>query len=124
MNFNSFRVFAALISVLYLADVVWMLIAVAKTIWPKKTLLLFPLLTVLSVDSIAKCGIPATHRSSKARIEFMRQTGYPHGRKGWIVDHIKALCVGGSDTPANMQWQTIAEAKKKDRVECVCPVKK
>jgi hypothetical protein len=37
---------------------------------------------------------------------------------GYIVDHIKALCVCGKDKPSNMQWQTIAEAKKKDRTEC------
>jgi hypothetical protein len=37
---------------------------------------------------------------------------------GYIVDHIKALCVCGKDRPSNMQWQTVAEAKKKDRVEC------
>jgi len=28
-----------------------------------------------------------------------------------------ALKRGGADTPANMQWQTVAEAKAKDRVE-------
>lgn len=38
---------------------------------------------------------------------------------GYIVDHIKALCVCGKDRPSNMQWQTVAEAKKKDRTECV-----
>lgn len=37
---------------------------------------------------------------------------------GYIVDHIKALCVCGKDRPSNMQWQTVVEAKKKDRVEC------
>lgn len=37
---------------------------------------------------------------------------------GYIVDHIKALCVCGKDRPYNMQWMTVAEAKKKDRVEC------
>jgi hypothetical protein len=33
------------------------------------------------------------------------------------VDHIKPLKRGGSDTPENMQWQTKAEAKAKDRTE-------
>jgi len=36
---------------------------------------------------------------------------------GYVVDHIKALKHGGSDTPENMQWQTRAEAKAKDREE-------
>jgi hypothetical protein len=36
---------------------------------------------------------------------------------GWIVDHVTPLCAGGPDDPANMQWQTTAEAKEKDRQE-------
>ena len=45
-------------------------------------------------------------------------TGLPHGRcPGYIIDHNIALKRGGPDTPANMQWQTVAEAKAKDRWE-------
>jgi hypothetical protein len=36
---------------------------------------------------------------------------------GYVVDHIVPLKRGGSDSPANMQWQTKAEAKAKDRIE-------
>jgi hypothetical protein len=36
---------------------------------------------------------------------------------GYVVDHIKPLCAGGADHPSNMQWQTVKEAKKKDRRE-------
>ena len=36
---------------------------------------------------------------------------------GYVVDHIKALKHGGSDTPENMQWQTRAEADAKDHTE-------
>ena len=39
------------------------------------------------------------------------------GRPGYVVDHIIALACGGADTPANMQWQTIAEGRAKDRRE-------
>lgn len=56
-------------------------------------------------------------RSSAARKAFMRKTGYPHGRPGYVIDHIIPLKRGGSDTPDNMQWQTIEEAKAKDKVE-------
>lgn len=57
-------------------------------------------------------------RSPEVREQFMRETGFPHGRPGWVVDHVIALCHGGPDAVANMQWQTKAEAKAKDRVEC------
>jgi hypothetical protein len=34
-----------------------------------------------------------------------------------VVDHVIALKRGGADAPSNMQWQTIADAKAKDRIE-------
>lgn len=36
---------------------------------------------------------------------------------GYVVDHISPLACGGPDAPSNMQWQTVAGAKEKDRVE-------
>ena len=56
-------------------------------------------------------------RSPHARAEFMRRTGYPHGRPGYVVDHIIPLACGGADAPTNMQWQTVAAGKMKDRSE-------
>ena len=56
-------------------------------------------------------------RSSSARNQFMKQTGYPHGRPGYVIDHIKPLKKGGCDCPSNMQWQTIKEGKAKDKWE-------
>jgi len=45
-------------------------------------------------------------------------TGARHWRMpGYVVDHIVPLKRGGEDAPGNMQWQTAAEAKAKDRVE-------
>jgi len=56
-------------------------------------------------------------RSAAAKTEFERETGYPHGRKGYVVDHIVPLTCGGADAPANMQWQTKEEGKAKDKTE-------
>ena len=62
-------------------------------------------------------------RSSRARIAFKElhpcpATGSSTGAcPNYVIDHIRALKHGGSDTPGNMQWQTIAEARAKDRVE-------
>lgn len=59
-------------------------------------------------------------RDPKAKAEFMRETGYPEGRPGYVVDHRVPLECGGSDSPSNMQWQTKAEAKAKDKTEGDC----
>jgi hypothetical protein len=42
---------------------------------------------------------------------------YRHGRPGYEHDHIMPLCLGGSDTEANLQWQPLDEAKLKDVLE-------
>lgn len=56
-------------------------------------------------------------RSSSAKSAFERQTGHAGGWQGHVVDHIVPLACGGSDAPSNMQWQTTADGKAKDRVE-------
>lgn len=62
-------------------------------------------------------------RSATARREFQRQnpcpsTGRPSGAcPGYVVDHVQALKHGGLDEPGNMQWQTTAAARAKDKVE-------
>ncbi len=65
-------------------------------------------------------------RSKAAKSAFERQQPCPStGRTGgscpgYVVDHVKALECGGADDPANMQWQTSADAKAKDRTEREC----
>jgi hypothetical protein len=62
-------------------------------------------------------------RSTKAKDEFKKSHPCPAtgssrgGCKGYVIDHVQALKHGGTDTPSNMQWQTTAAAKAKDKVE-------
>ena len=62
-------------------------------------------------------------RSKKAIHDFRKDhpcpaTGNKSGAcPGYVIDHVKPLCVGGPDRPSHMQWQTVFDAKRKDRVE-------
>ena len=63
------------------------------------------------------------YRSLELKHQFQRQhpcpsTGRPTGAcPGYIKDHIVPLACGGPDSVANLQWQTVAAAKAKDRWE-------
>jgi len=59
----------------------------------------------------------ASCRSPAVKHQFDRINGFPHGRHGYIVDHVCALANGGIDDVRNMQYQTTAESKIKDRIE-------
>lgn len=86
-----------------------------------KVLIQFAIALVLSTGLIQPTQ--ATERDPKQRAEFKRANPCPATGKGtgacpgYVMDHIRPLCAGGPDTPANMQWQTVAEAKEKDRLE-------
>jgi hypothetical protein len=52
------------------------------------------------------------------RLQPCPATGQARGPcPGWVIDHVQPLCAGGPDHPRNMQWQTVADAKVKDRLE-------
>jgi len=63
------------------------------------------------------------HRSAAVRREFQRDfpcpsTSSTHGAcPGYIADHKIPLSCGGADAITNMQWQTTAAARIKDRWE-------
>jgi hypothetical protein len=62
-------------------------------------------------------------RDPAQRAKFMKShpcpsTGKTYGAcQGYVVDHVQALKHGGRDDSSNMQWQTTAEAKAKDKWE-------
>jgi hypothetical protein len=76
-----------------------------------------------SAQAIHRDAHGRIERSEAARAAFKREhpcpaTHLPTGPcPGYIIDHVIALKRGGTDNPANMQWQTVDEAKAKDRVE-------
>jgi hypothetical protein len=79
-------------------------------------------------SSRAAPGVPRNShgkiaRSINAKDEFKLShpcpsTGRGSGAcPGYVIDHVQALKRGGADAPNNMQWQTTAAAKAKDRTE-------
>jgi hypothetical protein len=81
-------------------------------------------LVVLAAAAFADFAAHASvHRSHAAVAEFKRMspcpsTGLRRGAcAGYVVDHVVPLCAGGPDAASNMQWQTVADAKVKDRAE-------
>jgi hypothetical protein len=65
-------------------------------------------------------------RSAAAKDAFKRQQPCPANGKssgscpGYVIDHVNPLECGGADAPSNMQWQTLAEGKAKDKTERYC----
>jgi len=60
-------------------------------------------------------------RSTAAKNAFKNGNPCPaNGRTfgscpGYVIDHIHPLECGGADDPSNIQWQTVAEGKAKDK---------
>ncbi|MER2518604.1 MAG: HNH endonuclease signature motif containing protein [Candidatus Accumulibacter phosphatis] len=78
------------------------------------------LLVLVCLASACEAG---QKRNAAVAAAFQREipcpsTGQTRGTcAGWIKDHIVPLCAGGPDTVQNMQWQTVEDAKEKDRRE-------
>jgi hypothetical protein len=74
-------------------------------------------------EGVARSADGRIKRSTAPRTQFKKlnpcpATGLSRGAcPGYVIDHIHPLKRGGADHPGNMQWQTRAEAKEKDRWE-------
>jgi hypothetical protein len=82
---------------------------------------IFLLCLVLLLHPLVEAKID---RSTAVKYAFIRANPCPASKPhtkyscpGFVVDHIKALACGGSDAVGNMQWQTLAAGKAKDKWE-------
>jgi hypothetical protein len=82
---------------------------------------IFVIAAILTLTSLE---VSAEYRRSyKAKASFKYSNPCPStGRykgscPGYVIDHVIPLACGGADEPRNMQWQTKAEAKAKDKWE-------
>ena len=87
-------------------------------------LLLLILLTIpMLSEAVERDANGRIVRSRAVAARFQRMhpcpsTGLRYGGcPGHIKDHKQALACNGFDTVNNLQWQTVAEGKAKDRVE-------
>jgi hypothetical protein len=56
-----------------------------------------PKATKAPAVAVARDSKGRIQRSDAARHAFARQTGYPNGRPGYVIDHIVPLAFGGAD---------------------------
>lgn len=79
-----------------------------------------------ALPSVTRDSHGRIKRSHAAKEAFQRANPCPAngatkgGCKGYVIDHISPLECGGADAPSNMQWQTIADGKAKDKTESYC----
>jgi len=74
--------------------------------------------TLLRLSALAKEQRSSTVRREFQLTHFCPATGrIGGGCPGYVKDHIVPLACGGADAVGNMQWQTIREAKAKDKWE-------
>ena len=72
----------------------------------------------ICVSGYTKSVRPATSYTNGVKKKLMRDAGIDAARIGdYELDHIVPLACGGPDAVSNMQWQTIREARAKDKWE-------
>ena len=78
------------------------------------------LIAMLALAPIVDAKQP---RSASAKHQFRKAnpcltSSHTRGKcPGYVIDHVTPLCAGGADMPVNMQWQTVHDARVKDREE-------
>lgn len=78
------------------------------------------LMVLAAAPADARIPRSTAAKNAFARAHVCPSTGlYRLPCKGYVVDHVKALACGGADAAYNMQYQTIAAGKAKDRIERV-----
>lgn len=79
----------------------------------------FPLASLATLENNSPKRDPAQVRAFKKT--HACPDGPNKGSKtrcvGYVVDHVAPLCAGGPDRPENMVWQTVEQAKVKDKWE-------
>lgn len=76
------------------------------------------ILILLALPALARTRRSAAQRAAFVSVHHCPSTGRARGPcPGYVVDHVVPLCAGGPDRPGNMQWQTVEDAKTKDRAE-------
>jgi hypothetical protein len=84
---------------------------------------LAPLLLLLALplhaEDVCTPGYSQRHRhvTLQTKRRVYRKAGVPWGTRGYVVDHREPVCLGGSNDLANLQLQTVAESRVKDRLE-------
>jgi hypothetical protein len=86
------------------------------------------LLLALALTATPPCAGHVAPRNSTAKKRFTQGTPCPGGPdkgstrhcQGYVIDHVCPLACCGLDAPQNMQWQTEADAKAKDKWEQNC----
>lgn len=79
--------------------------------------------TIAAAVILAAVSTLADARSRQARAHFQHEQPCPvNGKRsgkcpGYVVDHVVPLACGGADASSNMQWQTKAAGKAKDKWE-------
>lgn len=90
---------------------------------------IFPVAAVVALNAATISANNSATRSKATVYAFRSKNPCPannslHGAcPGYVVDHIQALECGGHDVTSNMQWQTVAAGKAKDKLERLCRIK-